>query len=225
MGRLLKRRAVLGEMLGTGLLLYMIVGSGIAAERLSLDPAVTLFTHAAVVGASLTVLIWMFGPVSGAHFNPVVTVALWRSGLVGRDLIPLYVAGQVGGGVAGAVLANVTFKAPVVAMSANTRGGLGTGVSEVIVTFVLVLLIVLLVRSANTTLVAPAVGAWVAAAVFGTSSTGFANPAVTVSRVITDTYTGIGPSSVPGFVIAQTIGMALAVGAGFVLKPTKETIS
>ncbi len=84
-GQTMNRRAVLAETLGTGLLLYMIVGSGVAAERLSLDPAVTLMTHAAVVGASLTVLIWMFGPVSGAHFNPVVTVALWRTGLIGRN--------------------------------------------------------------------------------------------------------------------------------------------
>ena len=220
----MNRRAVLAETLGTGLLLYMIVGSGVAADRLSLDPAVTLMTHAVVVGASLTVLIWMFGPVSGAHFNPVVTLALWRTGSIGPQLIPSYAGAQVGGGLAGALLANLTFGVPAVAMSSNSRLALGTGVSETVVTFVLVLLILVLVRSENTTLVAPGVGIWVAAAIFGTSSTGFANPAVTLSRAITDTYTGIHPGSVTGFVIAQFIGSVLAVAAALVLVPDRSEI-
>lgn len=220
----MKRRAVVAETLGTGLLLFMIVGSGIAAERLSVDPGVTLMTHAAVVGASLTVLIWMFGSVSGAHFNPVVTLALWRTGAIGRRLIPSYLGAQIGGGISGALLANMAYGESAVAVSSNSRFTVGTALSEVVVTLVLVLLILVLVRTENTALVAPGVGIWVAAAIFGTSSTGFANPAVTLSRTITNTYTGIHPESVTGFVVAQFIGMVVAIAAALILVPDKREL-
>jgi glycerol uptake facilitator-like aquaporin len=218
------KRELLAEGLGTFLLLFLVVGSGISAERLALDPAVALFAHAIAVGAGLTVLIVVFGPISGAHFNPVVTLSLWQARVVGPAGVMPYIAAQLAGGAAGVVLANISFGAAAVSVSNNERMSLGTGVSEVVVTFVLVLLILVLIRIERTSLVAPAVGAWVTAAIFGTSSAAFANPAVSVTRTLTDTYTGIDPASVPGFVAAQFIGAALAVGAAAVLRPTREEI-
>ncbi|MGF1667966.1 MAG: aquaporin [Acidimicrobiia bacterium] len=218
------KREFLAEGLGTFLLLFIVVGSGISAQRLALDPAVALFAHAIVVGAGLAVLIIVFGPISGAHFNPVVTVSLWQARIVGPAAVVPYIAAQLVGGAVGVVLANISFGATAASVSDTERISLGTGVSEVVVTFVLVLLILVLIKIERTSLVAPAVGAWVAAAIFGTSSTAFANPAVSVTRTLTDTYTGIDPASVPGFVAAQFIGAALAVGATAVLRPTREEI-
>jgi glycerol uptake facilitator-like aquaporin len=219
------RREVLAEGLGTGLLLFIVVASGISAERLALDPAVALFAHAVAVGAALAVLIVVFGPISGAHFNPVVTISLWQARIIGPAAVVPYVAAQLAGGAVGVVAANVSFDAGVVAISNSGRLSFGTGLSEVVVTFVLVLLILVLIRIERTSLVAPAVGAWVASAIFGTSSAAFANPAVSVTRVLTDTYTGIAPASVPGFIVAQFIGAGLAVGATAVLRPTREEIT
>jgi glycerol uptake facilitator-like aquaporin len=218
------KRELLAEGLGTFLLLFLVVGSGISAERLALDPAVALFAHAIVVGAGLGVLIVVFGPISGAHFNPIVTLSLWQARIVGPAAVGPYVAAQLVGGALGVILANISFGATAVSVSDTERISLGTGVSEIVVTFVLVLLILVLIRIERTSLVAPAVGAWVAAAIFGTSSAAFANPAVSVTRTLTDTYTGIDPASVPGFVAAQFIGAALAVGAAAVLRPTREEI-
>lgn len=217
-------REILAEGLGTGLLLFLIVGSGISAERLALDPGVALFAHAVAVGTGLAVLIVVFGPISGAHFNPVVTLSLWQARIIGPAAVLRYIAAQLVGGAVGVVVANFSFGARAVSVSDTGRMSLGTGVSEVVVTFVLVLLILVLIRIERTALVAPAVGAWVTSAIFATSSAAFANPAVSVTRVLTDTYTGIGPASVPGFVAAQFIGAALAVGATAVLRPTREEI-
>jgi glycerol uptake facilitator-like aquaporin len=213
------KREFLGEALGTAILLYVIVGSGIAAERLALDPALALFAHAMAVGMGLGVLIVVFGPVSGAHFNPVVTLALWRSRVIGSRAVGGYLGSQLAGALVGVVAANLSFEASLVAVSANPRFTLGVGVSELIVTFVLVLAILVLIRIEKTSLVAPTVAAWIAAAVFGTSSAAFANPAVTIVRVFSDTYTGIAPGSVFGFVLAQVIGAALAVAAASTLAP------
>lgn len=215
------RRELLAEALGTGLLLFMIVGSGIAAERFALDPGTALFAHAVVVGLALTVLIVIFGPLSGAHFNPVVTLALWRSHSISGAAVGWYLLAQLAGAVVGVSLANFSFDVPT-AISGRARLGGGTAVSELVATFVLVLLILVLVRIGRTALVAPAVGAWIAAAVFGTASTSFANPVVTVTRVLTDTYTGIAPASVPGFVVSQFAGAGLAVWAAAVLAPVGE---
>lgn len=218
------RRELLAEALGTFLLLFVIVGSGIAVDQLATDPAVALFAHAVVVGLALMALIVTFGPISGAHFNPVVTLALWRSGIIAPTGVVPYAIAQTVGAIAGAVVANLSFGSPAVAVSDTARLSLGTGISEIVVTFVLVLLILVLVRIGHTALVAPVVGAWVAAAIFGTSSTGFANPAVTVARLFTESYTGIHPGSVPGFVIAQIVGAASAVVAVAVLAPIREEI-
>ncbi len=219
------KRELLAEALGTGLLLFLVVGSGISAQRLALDPGLALFAHAVVVGAGLSVLIVVFGPISGAHFNPVVTLALWQARIIGPAAVLPYIAAQIGGAVVGVVLANISFSVGAVSISDTERISVGTGISEVVVTFVLLLLILVLIRIGRTSMVAPAVGAWVAAAIFGTASAAFANPAVSVSRMLTDTYTGIDPASVPGFVAAQLIGAALAVGAAAVLRPTREEIT
>jgi glycerol uptake facilitator-like aquaporin len=223
-GRCRLRREILAEGLGTGLLLFLVVGSGISAGRLALDPGVALLAHAVAVGAGLAVLIVVFGPISGAHFNPVVTLSLWQARIIGPAAVLPYIAVQLLGGVVGVVVANISFDAGAVSVSDTDRISLGTGVSEVVVTFVLLLLILVLIRIERTSMVAPAVGAWVAAAIFGTSSGAFANPAVSISRMFTDTYTGINPASVPGFIASQFIGAALAVGATAVLRPTREEI-
>jgi len=203
-------RDVLAEALGTSLLLYVIVGSGIAAETLSLDPGVQLFAHAVVVGVGLGALIAMLQTVSGAHFNPSVTLGFWRTGAVSGATASRYAVAQVLGGVLGVVAANLSFGQSMARVSSTARSGLGLAFAEAVATFVLVLLILGLVRTGRSTAVPAAVGAWVACIVFATSSTGFANPAVTISRALTDTYTGIAPASIPGFLLAQVGAGALA---------------
>jgi len=193
------------EGVGTALLLYVIVGSGIAAESLSSDRAVQLLAHALIVGMALGALIDMLQSVSGSHFNPSVTLAFWRSGAIGLPEAVTYMSVQVIGAIAGAILANITFDLPAVSLSTTFRSGLGLVVAEAVATFVLVLIILSLVRSGRVGHVPAAVGAWVAAVVFATSSTGFTNPAVTVARTLTDSFTGIAPASVAGFLSAQLL--------------------
>jgi glycerol uptake facilitator-like aquaporin len=204
-------RKTLAEGMGTGLLLYVIVGSGIAAETLGSDRAVQLLAHALVVGLGLAVLIALFQTTSGSHFNPSVTLAFWTTRQIGQRTAVGYVFAQVLGGTAGVILANVTFDLPAVAISTTARAGIGRMAAEAVATFVLVLVILCLVRTGRDAAVPAAVGAWVAAIVFATSSTGFANPAVTISRTLTDSYTGIAPASVVGFLAAQLLaGLAAA---------------
>lgn len=208
-------RPVLAEALGTSLLLYVIVGSGIAAETLSNDPGLQLFAHAMAVGIGLAALIVMMQTVSGSHFNPSVTLAFWRAGAIGGSEATRYVVAQVSGAFVGVLAANWSFGQSLMSVSTTPRSGISLIFSEAVVTFVLVLLIVGLVRSGRGAAIPLAVGGWIAAAVFATSSTGFANPAVTIGRVLTDTYTGIAPGSVPGFLLAQTLaGVAAARVAG-----------
>lgn len=207
-------RNVSAEGMGTGLLLYVIVGSGIAAESLSGDHALQLLSHALVVGLALAVLIVLFQPVSGSHFNPSVTLGFWMTRAVGRRTAFVYFVAQVFGGIAGVVLANVTFDLPALAVSTTARDGIGQLAAEAVATFVLVLVILCLVRAGRDAAVPAAVGAWVATIVFASSSTGFANPAVTVARTLTDSYTGIAPASVAGFLAAQLLaGLAAALVA------------
>jgi glycerol uptake facilitator-like aquaporin len=208
------RREAVAEGLGTALLLYVIVGSGIAAESLSSDGAIRLLAHAVVVGMALAALIDMFQSVSGSHFNPSVTLAYWRSGGIALSDAFAYMAAQVVGAIVGVILANFTFDLPAVFVSTTTRSGLGLVVAEAVATFVLVLIILSLVRSGRVGHIPAAVGAWVAAVVFATSSTGFANPAVTVARMLTDSFTGIAPVSVTGFLAAQILaGLSAALVA------------
>lgn len=215
------RRRLLAEGLGTALLLVLVVGSGIAVEQLGQDGIAQLFAHAVVVGAGLAALIVMFAPVSGAHFNPAVTLGFFREGAIGPRVSVAYVAVQVAGGTAGVALANWSFGLPLIELGTRQRLTSGTFGAEFVATFVLVLLILGLVRNRNFAAVAPAVGAWVAAAIVATSSTGFANPAVTIGRTFTDSYTGIAPGSIAGFMAAQFAAAFAAAAVAKLVFPSK----
>lgn len=217
-------RRLLAEFLGTGLLVTVVVGSGIAAQRLSPDDVgLQLLENSLTTALGLCVLILMLGPVSGAHFNPVVSGADWLlgrragTGQPGRD-VAAYTVAQTVGAVAGAVLANVMFDVPT-EFSAKDRSSWHLWVGEVVATAGLVALIFALARAGRGAWTAPAVGAYIGAAYWFTSSTSFANPSVTVGRVFSDTFAGIAPSSMPGFVLAQVIGGAVGMGLVRVLYP------
>ena len=204
------------EFVGTGLLVTVVVGSGIAAQRLSPgDVGLQLLENSLTTALGLTVLILMLGPVSGAHFNPVVSIADWllgrhaATGLPLRDLAP-YVGAQILGGIAGTLLAGVMFDAAP-AFSSNERATGGHLVGEVVATAGLVLLIFALARTGKGSATAAAVGAYIGAAYWFTSSTSFANPAVTIARMFTDTFAGIAPGAVVPFVLAQLLGAALGL--------------
>lgn len=215
------RRALLAEMLGTALLLYVIVGAGAAAAPL-VDDVVGLVASALAVGAGLGALIAFLAPASGAHFNPAVTLGMALSDEMDRRHQLGYVAAQLVGAITGVVVANATFGEAWIAVSATARTGLGAATSELVVTFVLVLLIVGLVRSDRSAMVPAAVGAWIAAAIIASASSGFANPAVTISRMFTDTTAGISPGSTPGFLIAQIAAALLAALAARHLFPVQS---
>lgn len=215
-------RRLAAELLGTAGLLLAIVGSGVAAASDAGTPA-QLFPHAVVVGAALGALIMTFGSVSGAHFNPAVTLvdALFKG--LGPWLAGGYVVAQLGGAVVGVVGANLLFGLPAVAVATTERAGWALAASEGVATAGLLLVIFGVARSGNTRAVPAAVGAWLAAAIYFTSSTSFANPAVTVARVLTDTYTGIAPAGVPAFLAAQLVGAAAAAGLiAWLFRPDPE---
>lgn len=207
------------EAVGTGLLLYLIVGSGIAAETLGDDRATQLLAHGLAVGLGLGVLVAVFQNVSGSHFNPSVTLAFWRSGAIGSRTAARYATAQIVGALAGLVVAHLSFDVAAVSISVTVRGGPGLILAEAVATFVLVFVILVLVRTGRPGIVPGAVGGWVAAIVFATSSTGFANPAVTIARVFTDSYTGIAPESIVGFLIAQLLAGMVAVPAAVFFFP------
>ncbi|MBV9040217.1 MAG: aquaporin family protein [Acidimicrobiia bacterium] len=207
----LPRRA-LAEFCGTAFLVAVVVGSGIAAQRLSPnDAGLELFENAAATAAGLVALILAFGPVSGAHFNPVVSLAdSLFGGLPARDL-PVYLGAQVTGAIGGAVVANLMFELDAVHWSTKTRSSGGLWLGEVVATIGLLMVIFGVVRSGRTNAAPFAVGAYIGGAYFFTSSTSFANPAVSIGRMFTNTFAGIKPSSVPAFVAFELVGAALAV--------------
>ncbi|TYB39192.1 aquaporin family protein [Micromonospora sp. AP08] len=214
----LPRRAS-AEFAGTALLVAAVVGSGIAASRLSpTDVGLQLLENAIATALALGALILMFGPVSGAHFNPVVSTVDWwlgrraGTGLTARELVA-YATAQTGGAIVGAVLADLMFDLPAVAWSRTDRTGGHLWLAEVVATAGLVVLVFALARSGRTAAAPAAVGAYIGAAYWFTSSTSFANPAVTIGRAFTDTFAGIAPASVPGFVAAQVVGGLAAVAA------------
>jgi glycerol uptake facilitator-like aquaporin len=219
-------RRLLAEALGTAFLVAIVVGSGIAAERLSPgDTGLQLLENAAATAAGLVALILALGPVSGAHFNPAVSLAdRLLGGLSSRDLAG-YVAAQVAGGACGAVVANLMFAEPAIAWSTHTRSSGGVWLAEVVATFGLLLVIFGVVRSGRAGAAPFAVGAYIGAAYFFTSSTSFANPAVTIARSLTDTFAGIDPSSVPAFVGLQLAGAGLAVAAARTLYPDLDRVA
>ncbi len=211
-------RRLLAEFLGTALLVTAVVGSGIMATELSPDDVgLQLLQNSIATAFALGALILTFGPVSGAHFNPVVSAADWwlgrrhGTGLTGRDLA-CYTAAQTVGAIAGSILANLMFDLAAVDISTKTRTGGHLWLGEVVATTGLLLLIFALVRSGRAAVAPAAVGAYIGAAYWFTSSTSFANPAVTIGRAFTDTFAGIAPPSVPAYVAAQLGGLLIAVG-------------
>ena len=220
-------RRLLAEFLGTALLVAVVVGSGIAAQQLSPDDVgLQLLENSMATVFGLAALILMFGPVSGAHFNPVVSLADWflgrseaRGNSLGRKTgkglslaeVGAYVIAQVAGGISGAVLANLMFDLDAVTISTKDRATSGHFVAEIVATAGLVALIFALVRSDRGALAAPAVGGYIGAAYWFTSSTSFANPAVTIGRVFSDTFAGIAPGSVAPFILAQLVGLVVGV--------------
>ena len=213
-------KAYLSEYLGTTFLLMIVVGSGIMGQSLSDNDSITLLANTIATGAGLIVLIWMFGKISGAHFNPAVSVVMFANGELSSRNFILYVLLQVSGAISGTLLANYMFGLDALQVSVNSRSGLNLYISEVVATLGL-LLVILRVRTVRSELVAPAVGLYITSAYWFTSSTSFANPAVTIGRMFTDTFTGIDPGNVLFFITAQFIGAFLAFGINKILdKPS-----
>ena len=212
-------RRVLAELLGTGLLVTAVVGSGIAAAKLSSDVGLQLLENTTATVGALIALILALGPVSGAQFNPVVTLADRVFGGISTRDAGAYIVAQIVGGLGGSLLANAMFALPTLEASIKVRSSAPLWLAEVVATFGLMLVIFGVVRSGRASAAAFAVGAYIGGAYFFTSSTSFANPAVTIGRTITNTFAGIKPSSAPAFIAAQVVGAALAVGAIKVLYP------
>ena len=205
-------RRLAAEAVGTAFLLMAVVGSGIMAQRLSPgDVGLQLFENAVATAFALMALIWAFGPISGAHFNPAVTLAdVVLQGRPVREGIA-YVGAQVVGGIAGTILANLMFALPPVAWSTKVRSGPDRWLAEIIATLGL-LMVIFLIPQRRGVVIPVAVGAYIGAAYFFTSSTSFANPAVTVARMFSDTFAGIQPASAPPFIVMQLLGAGLAIG-------------
>jgi arsenate reductase len=218
-------RRFLAEFLGTALLVNAVVGSGVMATQLSPhDVGLQLLENSIATALALGALILTFGPISGAHFNPVVSAADWflgrraRTGLTGRDLLG-YALAQTGGAIAGSILANLMFSLPAVHFSTKQRAAGHLWLGEIVATAGLILLIFALARSGRAAAAPAAVGAYIGAAYWFTSSTSFANPAVTIGRAFTDTLAGIDATSVPGFLVAQLVGLAVGTGLLIALYP------
>jgi arsenate reductase len=213
-------RRLLAEFLGSAFLAALVVGSGIAAQQLSPhETGLQLLYNSAATAAGLFAIILMFGPVSGGHFNPVVSlVDAAFGGLSLRDALA-YIPAQIAGCVAGAVAANAMFALSAVSSSDHHRASPAHLFAEVIATLGLLLVIFALARTGRATTAPAAVGAYIGAAYWFTSSTSFANPAITIGRMLSDTFAGIAPASVPGFVVAQLAGGAVAIGVVRTLYP------
>ena len=199
----------LSEYIGTTFLLMIVVGSGIMGQSLTDNNALVLLANTIATGAGLTVLIWMFGNISGAHFNPAVSMIMYANNKLKAKELGGYCLFQVSGAITGTLLANYMFGLDLLQFSTNSRTGINLYFSEMIATFGL-LLVILRVRTLKFELIAPAVGLYITAAYWFTSSTSFANPAVTIGRMLTDTFTGIQPENVLLFIVFQLIGAFLA---------------
>jgi arsenate reductase len=205
-------RRLAAEAFGTAVLLVAVVGSGIAASRLSTDVGLQLLENAAATAAALIGLILMFGAVSGAHFNPVVTLLDRMLGTISSSEAALYALAQVAGGCVGTIVANVMFELPTIELSTTDRSSGALWLSEVVATVTLLVLIQGCVRTGRASVVPFAVGAWIGGAYWFTSSTSFANPAVTVARMLSDSFAGIAPASAPMFILMQVAGAVIAFG-------------
>src|SRR5436190_2545391 len=212
--RLSLARRVTAEAIGTALLVAAVIGSGISASRLSPgDVGLQLFENAMATGAALVAIILALGTVSGAYLNPVVTAVAAARGRLAPGEAWTYAGAQVAGGLAGAMIANLMFSLPAIDLSTKHRGGAGVFLGEVVATIGLVLVVAGAARAGRLTATAVAVGAYIAGAYFFSSSTSFANPAVTVARSLSDTFAGIAPASVVPFLLMEILGGAL----GYVL--------
>ena len=205
-----RARSLVAEGLGTALLLAAVVGSGIMGERLSGgNVALALLANTVATGAALVALILTFGPISGAHFNPLVTLSeAWRGGFQWSEVAG-YVSAQVGGALLGVAVAHLMFEEPLYSLSRHVRQGPGQLLSEFVATFGLLTVIGSCAKH-RASAIPFAVGAYIAAAYWFTASTSFANPAVTLARSLSDTFVGIRPADVPGFIGAQVLGAAAA---------------
>jgi len=213
-------RRVLAELLGSAFLAAVVIGSGIAAQQLSPhDAGLDLFENAAATGAGLYAIILMFGPVSGGHFNPVVSFVDATFGGISRRDALAYLPAQIGGCVLGAMAANAMFARALISISTHHRASPAHLLSEIIATLGLLLVVFALARTHRSASAPAAVGAYIASAYFFTSSTSFANPAISIGRIFSNTFAGIAPASVPGFVIAQILGGTISVLAIRALYP------
>jgi len=213
-------RRLLAELLGSAFLAALVIGSGIAAQTLSpSDMGLELFENAAATAAGLYTIILMFGPVSGGHFNPVVSLADASFGGIGWRDAAAYMPAQVSGCVLGAVAANGMFSLAAVNISTHHRASPAHLFSEVIATTGLLLVILSLAHTKRANTIPAAVGAYIGAAYFFTSSASFANPAISVGRMFSNTFAGIAPASVPGYIVAQLIGGVCAILAVRTLYP------
>jgi len=215
-------RNLAAEALGTGILVTTVVGSGIMAQRLTGDIALALWANTAATGAILVVLIGLFRPISGAHFNPAVTLVMTLKRQLSPSDAGLYVVAQICGAMLGTLLAHLMFDLPLVSAYADPRNGASQWLSEAVATFGLLLtILVSLKHSAGQ--IALRVGLYITAGYWFTASTSYANPAVTIGRALTSSFSGIGPADVPGFVIAQIIGALAAMGlAAWLLRYPSE---
>jgi arsenate reductase len=219
-------RRLAAEALGTGLLVVAVIGSGIMASRLSpSDMGLELLENAAATAGALIGLILMFGAVSGAHFNPVVTLVDRSFGTTTTGDTVLYIVAQIAGGCLGAVVANLMFELPAVDWSTKSRSSGALWLSEVVATVGLLLVIHGCVRTGRASVVPFAVGLWIGGAYFFTSSTSFANPAVTIARTLSDSFAGINPSSAPMFIVMQLIGAAVAIVLIRFFYPTRDELA
>jgi len=215
-------RALWAEAVGSFLLFATVIGSGIMGEHLSGgNIAVALLANTLATGAILFVLITMLGPLSGAHFNPAVTLVMRLRGAIGTPAALGYLVAQLVGGIAGVWVAHAMFDLPVLQVSHHLRSGPGQWLGEGVATFGLVLTILGTVQS-RPTWVPASVALYITAAYWFTSSTSFANPAITIARSLSDTFAGIAPVSVPGFVVAQIAGALIALGSATALFPSKD---
>jgi glycerol uptake facilitator-like aquaporin len=215
-------KALFAEFLGTAVLVAAVVGSGIMGSNLSGDLLVALIANTIATVLALGILILTLGPVSGAHFNPVVSIALAIDQRFKAVTVAPYLAAQFVGAIAGAVLANIMFGAEAIQVSSKGMPGDGAVIGEVVATAGLVFIILNLIQTKRTDLIPVAVPAWIGAGYFFTSSTSFANPAITVGRIFTDSFSGIGPQTVPSFVIAQLLGAALGIVLAKVFAKSKK---
>jgi glycerol uptake facilitator-like aquaporin len=214
-------RRTAAEFLGSAGLAVVVIGSGIAAQQLSTDVGLQLLENALVTALGLTVLILVFAPLSGAHFNPVVTAVDALLGARPWADVARYLPAQVAGCITGAVTANLMFGLSVISWSTTDRMTAPHLLAEVVATAGLVVVIFALVRTGRAALAAPAVGAYIGAAYFFTSSTSFANPAITIGRMFSDTFAGIAPPSVPAYLAAQLVGGLVGWLAVRVLFPVR----